>query len=56
MARIGQARHEGLCVRMGWIREDLLHRCRLDDAARIHDGDTIDELRDDPEIVRYEQN
>ncbi len=56
MGGVGQAREQRLGVRMRRRAENALNRRGFDDAPRIHDGDAIDQLRDDAEIVGDEQD
>ena len=56
MSRIGQAGHQGLSIGMCRSFEELRHHRGLDNTARIHDGDPIDELSHDAEVMRDEQD
>ena len=56
MRGIRQAGHQGLGIGMRRLFEHLGDRRRLDNAARIHDCNPIDELGHDTEVMRDEQD
>ncbi len=52
----GEAVHEADRVRVPWRVEDREDVAELDDPARVHDDDAVGELRDEPEVVRDEDD
>src|SRR5262249_35766982 len=55
-ARARKALEQAARIRMARVIEERLCRRALDDLARVHNDDDARELRDDPEVVRDEED